>query len=466
MGKAVLSRLDFMRLAVATAAGAMLSACQPEVAQETAEVEEAAGEPVEVPPVEEAITLRHLTRGGTYLDDVAQRQIDVFTAEHPNITIELDKTPTGDLLDKLLLQVAAGNAPDSWFGDPRSGGLAWHKNMLVDLDPYLDSEPTYNEEDFIENAWVGAEFGGKIHGLAWDSGALMVQFNIDMFEEAGVDVPEPDTPLTWSQLIDIGTQLTLDFDDRHPDSTEFDPSRVKQYGFGFRDRFFFPFLWTNLAEFIESDGSMPIDTPEAIEAMQFAADIGAKHFIGPSPGYQQSMEISLVMKTLAMHYNGVWMLGRLNEAELNWGAIPFPVSKVPASYGHYSPLMLTRDSKHIDEAFKFIYWACCSKEGQGILLETGMLQPTRRDLIDEFVNSADPPARKYRQAFVDAFDPASFRYPGDTMGSFAGGFLGLIVDDTILPAMDPVWRGDVAYEEIASDLREKCEYALEHGELM
>lgn len=413
----------------------------------------------------EAVSLIHLHRGGDYLNEVVQSQADAYHEMNPNVTVEIDRTPTGSNYDKLLLNIAANTVPDSWFASPSSSGLAWHKDIAVSLEPYFEAEPGFSDEDFIETAWVGSTYGGERVGVPWDSGALMVLVNFKPFEEAGIDIPDPSTPLTWDELLELGTALTIDFDGNHPDQANFDPTRVQRYGFGFRDAYLFPWLWTNDAEIIAADGTMPIDTPEAIEAIQFAADLGAKHFIAPSPAYQQSTEISLQTDSLTMHWNGVWMLGRLNDAGLDWGALPFPMSKTPASYGHYSPLMLVSQSEHNQEAFDFIYWACCSNEGETILVETGMMQPIRRDLTDLFVNNPQPPAKEYRQAFIDAFDPATFRYPGDTMGSFMGGYFGILMNDLLRPALDPVWSGEIQYADIASDLRQKAEQVLETGEL-
>jgi multiple sugar transport system substrate-binding protein len=463
-----LSRRSFLKMSGLFTGAAILGGCSslpasPATAPAPASPTTA---PATQPPAAATgpVIIRHLHRGGAYSDKIAMQQIEAFQKANPDITVDFDSTP-GDIYQKLLLEYAAGTAPDTWFADPGSAGLAWHKNIAVDLEPHLSADPSFNKEHYIDNAWVGSLYGGKRYGLPWDSGALLVAFNIDMFNEAGVPIPDPKKPLTWDDLLQIGPKLTIDFNGKHPDQTGFDPTQIKQYGFAFRTRYLFPWFWTNGAEFIDADGNMPIDSPEAIEAIQFAADLGTKHFISPSPAYQQSAETSLTGRTLAMHYNGVWIMGENNDAKLNWGALPFPMKKVPASYGHYSPLMLTSQSKKQDAAYKFISWCSCSKEGESILVNAGLLQPIRKDLVSLFVDTTQLPAKEYRQAYIDAFDPATFRYPGDKMGSFVGGYFGIVVD-ALTPVLDPVWSGKVQYKDVATDLRRKAEHALKTGELL
>lgn len=421
------------------------------------------------PVAQEKVQLAFMSRGGEYISGVVDQQIAAFNQIYPDIEIRQDSA-AGDFVQKIQLDAAAGNLADAWFDANRTTGPFHYAGLIENLEPYLAAESTFVEEDFIEQSWIAQTYEGSRWGLPWDSGAMALIYNIDLLNEAGVPLPDPKTPMTWEKLLEISRQLTYDLSDKHPGEDGFDPSAIKVYGFQ-------PDLTNGLPQWIQSNGGeiiepdpsgaealiAPIDTPEAIEAFQFLADLGAVHFVSPSPKYEQSQEIALASSTVAISHNGVWQLGRLNDAGLNWGAAPFPIRKKHISYGHYSPLVVSTSSGHKQEAFTYILWATCSKEGQQILVDTGMQQPTRKDLAESFINSPNPPATEYRQVFYDAWNPETFRWPGDNIGSYWNGWA-QAKNNLWATELDPLWTGEIRYEQIATEFRAKSESVLRTGE--
>ena len=465
-----MTRRDFLRLSAAVGGASLLAACAPKPtpapAQEpTKEAPAAATSAPTAPPApKEPAKIRIMSRGGDYIAEVFDKQIEAFTKIHPEIQIEQEQS-TGAHHEKLLLEFAAGTAPDTYFDANRTTGLLVKKGVALDLEPFLEVEPGHNEDDFYSKAWIAQTYENKRWGLGWDSGGMAVAFDIEIFERAGLDLPDHAKPVTWNELVELAKQLTLDFNDKHPGEAGFDPTRIKQYGYKpDTGHAFFSFVYENGGEVSDSDGSVPIDSPEAIEAVQWVADLGLVHFCAPSPAYEQSTTMDMRSKNVAMQDTGVWMLGRLNDAGVKWGTMPFAMNKVQVTYGHYSPLSVCTQSKYKQQAFTWIYWACCSKEGEKMLLDLGMQQPMRKDLTEEFLSSPNPPERKYRENFVTAFDDKTFRYPGDKIGSYFGSYRQPWID-LWGPYLDRVFAGNARFEEVAAELREKTEYLLKTGEV-
>lgn len=417
---------------------------------------------------QDKVQLKFMSRGGEYIKGVVDKQIAAFNQTYPDIEIKQDSA-AGDFVQKIQLDAAAGNLPDAWFDANRTTGPFWHGGLIENLEPHIKADSTFVEDDFIPQAFIAQTYEGDRWGLPWDSGAMALIYNIDMLNEAGVPLPDTKTPMTWEELLDAAKKLTVDLNGKKPGEDGFDPSGVKQYGFQPDLTNGLPqWLQTNEAEIIQPDPSgenpliSPIDTPEAIEAFQFLADLGTTHFVSPSPAYVQSSEISLQSSTVAISHNGVWQMGRLNDAGINWGVAPFPIRKKQISYGHYSPLVISSKSEHKDETFTWVRWATTSKEGEEILVETGTQQPIRKDLTDPFINSETPPPTEYRQVFYDAWSADTFRWPGDSIGSYWNGWCQQ-KNDLWATELDPLWSGKVTYEEIASDFRGKTESVLRTG---
>ncbi|MCS6734609.1 extracellular solute-binding protein, partial [Proteus terrae] len=53
---------------------------------------------------------------------------------------------------------------------------------------------------------------GALYGLPKDVGPFALGYNKDMFKEAGIDLPDTDTPYTWDEFVEVSKQLTKDSD--------------------------------------------------------------------------------------------------------------------------------------------------------------------------------------------------------------------------------------------------------------
>lgn len=131
--------------------------------------------------------------------------IDLFEAEHPNITVV--QTPVGapdDLFNRLATDFAAGGdtAPDVFAlggAKPQEyGGLG----ALLDLSTVSDYLDYSEYPDF---SLTSALVDDTLYGLPTGGNATAAFINADIFEQAGVDVPTADW--TWEDLIDAANAI-------------------------------------------------------------------------------------------------------------------------------------------------------------------------------------------------------------------------------------------------------------------
>src|SRR5262249_16574988 len=201
-----------------------------------------------------------------------------------------------------------------------------------------------------------------------------VCFNIDLFQAANVPLPDPKRRMTWDDLLGLARRLTVDANGRHAGDGGFDPSNVKTYGFATNSSWgLADFMMSNGAEVLAADHTVPVDSPQALEALQFVGDLQAKYFVQPGPKYPAAVPVDFNQNNLAMIHQGVWQLGRYNAANLHWGAVPAPMKKVAVSGGHYSPLSMLRQSQNKDATWAWIYFATLTSRGQRRLAAAGQL---------------------------------------------------------------------------------------------
>ncbi len=454
MARHNLSRRDFMRVSGVAAGSLALAACA-------------------VAPVApggdmgpEAITINFFNRGGAFIEGVMDTQMELYRESNPHVEFEINAVAGYSHQEALLLMISAGTGPDCWFDANRTTGMLTRKGVTTDLEPYLAADPTFNEDDYVPNVWIAQTYDGKRWGLPWDSGAMCLGYDKDIFDAAGLEYPAPDVWLTWDDVLELALQLTIDLDGNKPGDAGFEPARVAQYGFKpdlGHGRY--TYIWSNNGEIVAEDGTMPMDTDEFTQTMNWLADLGLEHYVAPSPAYETAAPVDMRSKNLAMQHVGAWSIGRINAAEVNWGTTQVPYNQTPVSYGHYSPLCVFSRSSVQQEAYDFIKFACCSFDGQKILVDLGMQQPIRKDLREEFLSNPEGPDGPSRQVFYDAFENMdTFRWPGDTIGSYFGGWYQPLLDYWA-PYNDQLFLGEVRWEDISAEVRAGSEQILATGEL-
>lgn len=131
--------------------------------------------------------------------------IDMFEAENPNITVK--ETPVGapdDLFNRLATDFGGGGAtaPDVFAlggAKPQEYGAV---GALLDLDQVADIVQVDKYPDF---STTSATVDGKLYGLPSGGNATAAFINVDLFEAAGVAVP--DETWTWDDLIEAANTI-------------------------------------------------------------------------------------------------------------------------------------------------------------------------------------------------------------------------------------------------------------------
>jgi len=198
-----LSRRDFIKSAVATAAISALAACKS--ASPVAEEKPVEGETVEQPPVKEGKLLRYWTGWGgegysSFWEQV--QALDGFKQILGNNTFEV-KVSAGE--EAILTAVAGGDPPDTGANINYLGFMA--RDILLALDDLIAAGTT-KKADFLEANWNLGIYKGKQYGFPSQECFLQfgLNYNSQLVAEAGLDPEKP--PETWDELLDWHIKLT------------------------------------------------------------------------------------------------------------------------------------------------------------------------------------------------------------------------------------------------------------------
>lgn len=402
-----------------------------------------------------------MSRADQSIHDLFKAQVLAFNQENPKIQVEIDHQEQAVWLDKFKTAVASGVALDSCFANDGNAVPFARDGLTEDLEPYIAKTKEFKEADFFDGAWFAMKYKGRRYGVPWDSGAYALYYNMDLLDSAGVAYPDPKKRMTWDELLTMSRRLTVDASGRRAGESGFDAANVKQYGLATSLSWGVAhFVHSNGGEMLSADGKVLLDQPAALEAIQFIADLGAKHYVRQAPQYTPNPNpIGFRTNTLAMDHNGAWNIGRFATDVKRVGVAPAPYKKVQTSAGHYSPLVMTKHSKNKDAAWAWMYFSGLSEKGLTIISDAGQIQPPRKSMAQRFTN---PPGNKldgkYRQVFVDEMTNKDFRITGDKNGTYWGGVPGW--GPTLGAILTPVWRGEKSAASVAGELKRYLEQHL------
>lgn len=305
-----------------------------------------------------------LTIWGSDLDaQVYQQRLDLFAAKNPDIKVELIYIPS-DYSQKLQTMIAGGTAPDIMQVAEEVHAYSG-KGQVISLNDFIamdnvDLQARYGETGGLTPAY---SMDGNLYAMPDRGGALILYYNKDMFDQAGLSYPTKDW--TWAEFLDAAQKLTVR-----------DGDTVTQYGFaaGGWWPWWMSFIYMNGGAVLDANGQPVVNSPEAVEAIQFYNDLVYKHKVAPSPEDYANLGTNspdplFAQGKVAMSTTGFWGIGGLKDAPFNWDIAPLFKNKENATVVFGSGFAISEDSQNPEAAWKVIEFLT-SEEGQAPIVES------------------------------------------------------------------------------------------------
>jgi multiple sugar transport system substrate-binding protein len=295
----------------------------------------------------------------------------------------------GDYNAALFNALSAGTAADIFYIPVETAPGIIATGKVLPLDGLIDTDA------FIDSLVEAYTVDGQVYGIAKDFNTLAIFYNIDLFEEAGVEVPnETDT---WESFADKLRGVA----DLGPDV----------YGACFPAGFdrFGAFAFAAGWEPFDAAGTTNLQDPAFVEAVTWYTDLVREGVvIQPSDIGQGWTGGCFATDDVGVAIEGAWILGFLrNEApNLQYGATFMPIgpSGERGNFLYTVAYGINTDSPHRDAAVRVLE-ALTSPEAQQWVLEQGLAIPSRADLADNpFFLEGTPEASANAIVFQGADD--------------------------------------------------------------
>jgi multiple sugar transport system substrate-binding protein len=308
-----------------------------------------------------------------------QAVVEAWNAEHPDEQVEAQEIPAGQSSEEAITAaITAGTTPDLVFNISTAAAPGWAmQGGLVDLTVFEDGASYIEERSGAEVAQGYADDEGKYYLLPWKSNPVMIMFNKDLFEKAGLDPEDPG--MTSHESFLEGCRTIVESGSAPAAIWPAPTNEFFQPWFDFYPLYIAQTDGTQLVE----DGASTFASEDGVAVAELWASIYAE---GLAPKEASTDDAMATGKT-AMQSAGPWAISSYKDA--------FPVGfmPVPTADGSDPATVKTfADSKNVSmfttsqnqaTAWDFLKFAT-SQEQDGALLEATGQMPLRTGLLDAY----------------------------------------------------------------------------------
>lgn len=390
---------------------------------------------------QEPVTLRMSVWGSLSDQEAYQARLDLAAEQFPNITVELLYTPD-DYDQRIQTMMAGGDSPDIVQVAEAIHGFS-SRGQLLALDSLVEASGLDLAARFGTNH-LQYQYEGGLYALPDRGGAMIVYYNRDMFDAAGIAYPTNEW--TWEDFLSAAQALTVR-----------DGDAVTQYGFaaGGWWPWWMSFIYQNGGAVLDENGLPVINSAEVVEALQLYNDLVYTYEVAPSPEDYANLGTNspdplFAQGKVAMIMTGFWNIASLRDVpDLNWDIAPVwgNVERGTVAFG--SGLAISSATAHPEEAFQIIEFLT-GEAAQTVIVERGQDAPANVTVLEsELFLSGETFANRdiYMEAFAESAD-AIIALPLIPEWNEMQSIMSATLDELFLNAMDV----NTAVEQIQADL--------------
>ena len=308
-------------------------------------------------------------------------------------------------LQKVETGFAGGSPPDVFLVNYRNFATFAARGALDAAGPRLDRSTVLSRRDFFPQPLEAFTFRGELACLPQNVSSLVVYFNRDLFERAGIPAPSGDW--TYERFRDVARRLTGPVPD---------DDAIRVYGVGVEPSVvrLAPFVWSAGGDLVDDPDDptrFTLDTPEGRAGLQAFLDLQGGDRAAPFEEEVEGkpLEERFMDGELAMFLSSRREVPTFRTIDgFTWDVAPLPRLERPASVLHSDAYCVARGERAA-AAWRFVEFAA-GPEGQRILARGGRIVPSLRAVARsrDFLDTSRPP--RSSQVFLDAM-PTLRRLP-------------------------------------------------------
>ena len=203
-----------------------------------------------------------------------QKRIKLYSEKNPNVKVDFQWFPFGDLGKKISVGFATGTAPEGFVSQDWFMPLWLDKNLIAALDvERLGYKSLASFRAAFAPAFLsGAIKGDKVYGYPLWFYGYPNYLNTKQFKEVGLD-PDKDAPQTWDQLGAVAQKLTI----RNGDKFVRQGFKFAMHAAAWTVIQFNPILIGAGGQWFDANGKCTVNNDAGVKAMTTRASIALKY---------------------------------------------------------------------------------------------------------------------------------------------------------------------------------------------
>ncbi|MEO6929430.1 MAG: ABC transporter substrate-binding protein [Casimicrobiaceae bacterium] len=318
-----------------------------------------------------------------------------FEKTHPDIQVKpVYSGNYGETLTKALTANKSGQPPNVAVLVASDSLTVIDEDAVAPMESFVKTPADKAWLDgFFPAFMMNGRYEGKTYGVPFQRSTQVMYWNKDAFRAAGLDPERP--PQNWDELVEFSKKLTV------RDSA----GTVSRWGIiipsGVTSHWFLQgFTTQNRAKLTNADGTQTyLDTPQAVEALQFWVDLSRKHHV-MQPGIIDTGTApnAFIEGRAAIMFHSTGNLTNVkNNAKFPFGVAMLPARKQRGSATGGGSIFVFKHStpEKVAASFQFVKWMTSAAQSARWSIATGYVAP-RQDAWDL------PEMKKYAQDFPPA----------------------------------------------------------------
>ncbi|MEX2374879.1 MAG: sugar ABC transporter substrate-binding protein [Dehalococcoidia bacterium] len=270
---------------------------------------------------------------------VQRAMVAAFIEANPGVDLVLETADPSAITQKIATYLQAGAPLDVFMSDPGSAAQLASQGSLEPLDDVVEA---LGGEDALQPGKV-MRVDGTVYAFNITGATPTLLYRTDLFEAAGLEPPE-----TWEDLLEAARTL-------HSDEI----AGIGLPGGGNRGTTIFAgqFLWQACGDFFNMEGEVTLDTPQAVEAVEFYAELlQYAPNEANSWGFSEGLEsFAAGRSAMTINHRTLDVLYEIDPSLLdNAGIVALPAGKMRASQMGARMIALLSTSEQKDAAKAWI----------------------------------------------------------------------------------------------------------------
>lgn len=299
------------------------------------------------------VQLRYMAWGNPEQLNLEQHLCDLFNRRNPDVFVRLLRVPGSAYLNKQIVMLATGTAPDVMRVDRYYFPSLVEKHYFTDLTPYARADPGYHLSDFWPLANEEDTYQGKLYAVNTLFGGVMMFYNKTLVRTAGIVDPYvawKHGTWTWDEFRKDAIAMTKFAGNGDPSQFGcLEPNSMPTVT---------PVIWAFGGDLLTPDHKhCLLGGAGSIAAFQFLTDLRWKDHCCPTLSQAANSAFTFESGKVGMYFDFMGMATRYREVvkTFDWDIVPIPRGPCSgATIVKGNQLVVPSTCKHVQEAWRFM----------------------------------------------------------------------------------------------------------------